>query len=338
MNGPAGRPPGEVEIRPFREGDEPAIEAGFRRLFAVDRPRGEWAWKFPPADEAGGRRVMLAVAGGEVVAHAAAQPVPFVVDGRPVLAGHVVDAYSRPAGGLARRGVFARTVEELFAAFCGPGGIAFVYGFPGTRHMRLGRRLLGYAPPRPVPLRERRLGEPPGRRGGALARLRAAFAPRVVERLDRQALDDLWRRAAPRYPVAAVRDGRRAAARFAGRPGVDYLHLAVHDGERAVAWAAARLDGDLLRWADLVWDGGSPAALTRLDEALVAKAHAAGATRGELWLGGDAEAEAVLAARGWQAARHPHDLEMTAVAFVPDLDAAALVGRAYLTMGDSDLV
>lgn len=339
MSEPPDREP--VEIRPYRPGDEAAIEAGFRRVFGVDRPAGEWAWKFPPADEDGGRRVMVALAGGEVVAHVAAQPVRFTVDGRAVLGGHVVDAFSRSRAGLARRGVFARTVDALFATTCGPGGIAFVYGFPGARHMRLGRRVLGYAEPRPVPYRVKELAAGPG--VGAApsrwARLRRRLGGlRVEEGLAPAALDELWDRAAGRHPVAAVRDGCRAAERFAGRPGVDYLHLTAWRRGRPAAWAAARLEGDLLRWADLVWDGASPAALAALDEALTARAVAAGAVRGELWLGGDPAAEALLESRGWRAAPHPQALEMSAVAFVPGLDAADLARRAYVTLADSDLV
>jgi hypothetical protein len=339
----SGAPAAEtVEIRPYRPGDEAAIEEGFRRVFGVERPAGEWAWKFPPAEEEGGRRVMLALAGGEVVAHAAAQPVRFTVDGRAVLAGHVVDAFSRPRAGLARRGVFARTVDALFATWCGAGGIAFVYGFPGARHMLLGRRLLGYAEPRPVPYRVKALGarlEDGGATREAWRRLRRRLSGlRVEAGLAAPAVDELWRRAAGRYPVAAVRDGRHAAARFAGRPGVDYLHLTVRRRGRPVAWAAARLEGDLLRWADLVWDGASPADLAALEASLAARAVAAGAVRGELWLGGDPAATALLAERGWLAAPHPQGLEMSAVAFVPTLDAADLARRAYLTLADSDLV
>lgn len=329
--------PEAVDIRPYRPGDEGAIEEGFRRVFGVERPAGEWAWKFPPADEEGGRRVMIGWAGGEVVAHAAAQPVRFAIDGRAVLGGHVVDAFSRPRPGLARRGVFARTVDALFATYCGSGGIAFVYGFPGARHMRLGRRVLGYAEPRPVPYRVKALAaadEP-----SLSTRLRRRLGGlRVETGFAASALDDLWRRAAGRYPVAAVRDGRRAAGRFAGRPGVEYLHLTARRRGRPVAWAAARLEGDLLRWADLVWDGASPAALAALEEALVGRAVAAGAVGGELWLGGDPLAEALLEERGWRAAPHPQGLEMSAVAFVPGLDAADLARRSYVTLADSDLV
>lgn len=330
-----------VEIRPYRPGDEAAIEEGFRRVFGVERPAGEWGWKFPPAAEEGGRRVTIATAGGEVVAHMAAQPVRFAFDGRHLLAGHVVDAYSRSRAGLARRGVFARTVDAFFAAHGGAGGLAFVYGFPGTRHMRLGRQVLGYVEPRPVPYREKELGAagaapPRPRLAHRLRRLLSGL--RVEEGLHPAALDDLWRRAAPRYPVAALRDGRRAAVRFAGRPGVDYLHLVARRRGRPAAWAAARLDGDVLRWADLVWDGASPAALAALDEALAARALAAGCRRGELWLGGDPAAEAVLAACGWRAAPHPQRLEMSAVGFLPDLDAVSVVRRAYVTLADSDLV
>ncbi|HUO86605.1 MAG TPA: GNAT family N-acetyltransferase [Thermoanaerobaculia bacterium] len=341
----SGAPPpaaDELEIRPYHPGDEAAIERGFERAFGVRRPAGEWAWKFPAAEREGGRRVMVAIAGGEVIAHMAAQPTRFVVDGRELIAGHVVDAFSVRRRGLARRGVFARTVDRFFATYGGADGLAFVIGFPGDRHMRLGESELGYVAPRPVPYREKALVTTP-RRASPLRRTPAALFLRVAglrveEGFRAAAIDDLWGRVAGRCPVGVVRDGRRASERWTGRPGVEYVHLTAWWRRRAAAWAVARIDGDRLRWADLLWDGASPRVLAALEAALVRRALAAGARRGELWLGGDPAAEALLEARGWHRARHPQDLGMTAVSFLPDLDPTTIVDRSYVTLGDSDLV
>ncbi|HEX2164968.1 MAG TPA: GNAT family N-acetyltransferase, partial [Thermoanaerobaculia bacterium] len=90
------RPP--PEIRDYRPGDEEAIDRAFRRAFGAGRSLAEWAWKFPAGD--GGREhVVVAVAGGEVVAHFAAQPVAVQVDGRILRAGHSVDAFAPPRPG-----------------------------------------------------------------------------------------------------------------------------------------------------------------------------------------------------------------------------------------------
>lgn len=336
-------PPGKAAaptVRAYRAGDEAAINRGFERAFGAARPLAEWRWKFPPLDAAGRRCVWIAETGGETVAHVAAQPVPVQVDGARLVGGHVVDAYSIRRTGLARSGPFARTVNGLFAAHGGAGGLAFVYGFPGERHMQLGRRVLGYVEPRPVPYHEKVLAPAAaGAEPGPWSRLRRRLAGlRVEEGFRAAALDDLWRRAAGRYPVAAIRDGRRATVRFTGRPGVGYLHLTAWRRGRAAAWAVARIEGEALLWADLLWDGRSPGALAALEEALVRRAAAAGARRGELWLGRDPAAEAILISRGWRPHRHPQGLGLSAVSFLPDLDARGLVRRCYVTLGDSDLV
>lgn len=332
-----------VEIRPYRPGDEAAIGRAFTRAFGVERSLGEWAWKFPA--EGGARDlVYLAWAGDEVVAQFAAEPVAVEVDGRRLTAGHAVDAFALPAaGGLARRGVYARTVERFYAERGGPGGLAFLVGFPGTRHLALGRRLLGYVEPVPVPWFRR--DELPGGGGGGEERrpARRSLADRLARRAvsaeaNRAADDRLWARAARRYPVAAVRDGARLARRFGGRPGVDYRRRTVWRRGEPRATAVFRVEGGLLRWADLVWDGTSEADLAALDRAVAAAGRAAGARAGELWLGGDAAAVRVLSRRGWRRERHPQDLHLTAVSLTPGLDVHPLVPRFYVTLGDSDLV
>lgn len=330
-----------VVIRPYRAGDEEALNRAFNRTFGSDRRLADWAWKFPA--EGGGRDwIDLALAGGEVVAQFAAQPVEVQVDGRRITAGHAVDAFARPAaGGLARRGVYARTVERFYAERGGAGGLAFLFGFPGRRHLALGRRLLGYVEPAPVGYYRLAALESAGGARPASGRRTLAdrlFRRAVVAGAAPAADDRLWARAAGRYPVAAVRDGARLARRFGGRPGVDYPRRTVWRRGEARATAAFRVEGPLLRWAELVWDGTSAADLAALAAAVAAAGRALGAVEGELWLSGDPRAAAVLERRGWRRQSHPEDLHLTAVSLTPGLDVAPLVPRFYVTLGDSDLV
>ena len=39
---------GEVTCRPYRAGDEVAINDGFNRVFGLQRSLAEWWWKFAP--------------------------------------------------------------------------------------------------------------------------------------------------------------------------------------------------------------------------------------------------------------------------------------------------
>ncbi len=321
---------GQADLRAFRAGDEGAVNAAFNRVFGLERPLAEWQWKFPAEPE--GRWILLGVEpDGEVQAQYAAVPVRFQVDGRVVRAGQIVDAFCRRRSGLARQGLFARTVEGFFDRFGAPDRLALLYGFPGTRHLQLGLARMGYGRPVPVAYWTRPAGL-------AAEPVRGRF--RVRAGFDAGAVDRLWRRAASRYPVAAVRDAAWLSRRFTGRPGVAYLHLGVFPwlGRTPHAWAVLRIREGSLIWAELVWDGRDPRALAALDAAVAAAAREAGAERLEAWLAGDAAAAAVLAGRGWQRRDQPDGLHLTVRSFDPRLDAAAVSTRFYLTMGDADLV
>lgn len=328
---------GAMSIRRYREGDGPAIVRGFERVFGQPRSLDEWAWKFPPAMRE--RSVMVAEQDGEVLAHFAAVPVTLRVDGRRVRAGQVVDVYS-----MRRQGLFVRLVDRSYDELCGPGRLELIYGFPGTRHFALGVRRLRYSEPVPVPFHLRAVE--PGERGpdgsSLWSRLRRRMAPTVAptvrEGADPAAVGGLWERAAARYPVSAVRDGEWIERRFTGRPDVEYRHLVVWHRGRPAALAVVRVADDVAHWAELVWDGESPRTVAALDAAVEELAARAGASEVRLWLGGDSEAEAVLARRGWRRAPEPQGLHLGAVSFLPDLDAAEVCRRLLVTMGDADLV
>lgn len=324
----------DVTFRPYRPGDEVAINDGFNEVFGLHRTLAEWRWKFP--ETAGGRAIVIATdAADRVLAHYAAVAVPFQAQGRLVTAGQIVDVYSRreARSGLAAARVFRDTVQAFVATFCRPERIAVAYGFPGTRHMglvRLGVASLGDAemPPLPVPLWNR------------LAARRGALWTRheVTTGLDGAAIDDLWRRAGHRYPVAMVRDAARARARFSARPGTKYVHLVARRRSVAHAWAVLRVQETAASVADLVWDGEDPRSLAALDSAVGRLARGAGAARAEMWLSGDLAAEEALARIGWERGQCADSLAMAAYTFHPDLDVSAFSASFYLTMGDADLV
>jgi len=340
--------PGNVRIRRYRPGDGPAINRGFERVFGKTRGIEEWEWKFPPD----GREttILIAEEAGKVLAHFAAVPVSLQVDGRPIRAGQVVDVYS-----VRRQGLFLRLVDRFYEEVCGPGRLELIYGFPGQRHFRLGVRRLRYSEPVPVGFWSRRVeprrepgvgpeGEPgarAGRRPGRALRGRwRAWVSGVTlgEAVAPAEVDRLWARASSRLPVCAVRDRVWIGRRFADRPGVDYLHRTVRRRGEPAALAVLRLEGPLLHWAELVWDGEDRRALRELDAEVDRVARRAGARECRLWLAGDPVAEAVLEERGWRPGTEPQDLHLGAVSFLADLDPLAVCRRLYLTMGDADLV
>lgn len=325
----------EVVFRPFEPGDEAAVNDGFKRVFGRQRSLDEWSWKFPP--EPGGRPIMLALRGEELLAHYAGAPVRFLVDGRVWPAAQNVDVYSTPAARarFSRRGLWVETAERFFAAFSASGRYPLLFGFPGRRSLRLGTLRLGYdaLPPQPVLLLRRAVGSPP--RGWRQRLYRAELARDWEPRLD-----PLWERARAAYPVAVVRDAERALRRLAGHPQVRYHRFLVLPrlSTEAVAYVAFRSDGGVCRWVELVWDHGHPGALELVGHLASEVAGSTGASHEELWLNGDPEGLERLSRQGFAVSDEPNGLSMVARSFAPKLDVRALDGRVYLTMADADLV
>jgi hypothetical protein len=133
-------------IRPATRGDLPALGALFEEVFGERRPPGVWTWKY--FDNPRGATSMVCEVGGRIVSHCGGTPVRFRDYGAELVALQSVDFMSSPTypGGIGRGGVFVRTAERFFDAFCGPSKVPLVYGFPGERHRLLGERLLGYRP------------------------------------------------------------------------------------------------------------------------------------------------------------------------------------------------
>jgi hypothetical protein len=322
-----------VAIRPCVSGDGVAINRVFNRVFGLQRPLVEWEWKY--REEPEGRWVMIALDEAErVITHCGAVPALMQVGELQVRAGQLVDNYSLPEAryghGLGAARLYVRTVESFFASFAGRDGLALLFGFPGERYLRLAVARLGFGvmPPQPVGYWVR----------SAHRRKELLTGHEIRQGFDRDAIDELWRRSAPRYDVATVRDGAWLHRRFTGRPGVEYVHLSAWRHGQVHAWAVVRVQPPLTRWAELVWDGEDPAALAALDRAVTSGSLAVKLERVDMWLMGDEVAAEALRRLGWEQRKQPDKLALVARSFLPGIDVTAFPGRFYVTMGDSDLV
>jgi hypothetical protein len=319
----------DFTVRGYTAGDEIAINAGFNRVFGMNRALAEWQWKF--REEPEGRWIMIAVDEAErVIGHCGAVPVRLQVGKIRVRAGQLVDSFTRPEArrGLGAARVFLRTAGSFAASFGGRDGLALLFGFAGDRLVRLGTARLGYglAPPQPVGYWVR----------SAHKRMELQTGHEIRPGFDAEAIDDLWRRAAPRYEVAVVRDGAWLGRRFTSRPGVEYGHLSAWRQGRVCAWAVVRVQPPVTRWVELVWDGEDPGALAALDRAITTGSLAVKLERLDMWLMGDKLAVEALRRLGWEPRKEPDKLSLVARSFHPDINAATLPGRFYVTMGDWD--
>jgi Acetyltransferase (GNAT) domain len=194
----------EIEIRPYRDGDEHAIVALFNAVFAAggsgarQRTLEEWRWTYPASPD--GMRVWLAFENGELVAHYASQPHLTRVDGQPRLFAHIVDSMAHPGHrrSLHKNGPFVAAAERLLSSSVGVQGDWIAYGWPTPDAWRIGRLLLAYELVR----RQTMLFS-----GPELALRGRNSSVAMVERFDER-VGRLYERCAPEWRASTVRDAR----------------------------------------------------------------------------------------------------------------------------------
>ena len=312
-------------FRMYRDGDEVAINRVFEEASGSVRSLDEWSWLFPP--EADGRVIVVAETGGEVVAHCAGTPFRVAVDDRELAAARIDDLFS-PAPGDE---IAERVVESFFETFALSGRFSLVVacrrspddaGLPGFDGTPI-RELTALTRDRVPRSKVRRL----------LYRAEPArdWEPR---------LDDLWRRVRQNYPVAVVRDAEGALRRFAGHPMVRYQRFLIFPrfSSQAVGFVVFRCDGGRCRWVDLLFDHAHPGALELAAHISARLVRQLDCTGEELWLAGDEEARSRLERLGFRATEEQPAVSVAIRSFDPELDAAQVAGRLYLTMADTGRV
>lgn len=132
-----------IEIRPTQPEDLPSLSALFSDRFGHGLEADEWEWKYRRLP--GESRSLVALEGGEVVAHAGALCLPARWRGRELGIWQLVDF----AGITRRQGLrsaFVETGRELLRGLPREADAPWIFGFPSERHFRLGERVFGYRP------------------------------------------------------------------------------------------------------------------------------------------------------------------------------------------------
>jgi GT2 family glycosyltransferase len=135
---PAGR-----QVRPATPEDDDGLAALYRASFQHSPSPGYWSWKYRQFP--GRSRSMVAVRDGEIVAHAGALAYAARIDGRELDIWTLVDFMGTTAGAGLRPPLVAAG-RELLADLPGPADAPWIFGFPSSRHFRLGERSFGYEP------------------------------------------------------------------------------------------------------------------------------------------------------------------------------------------------
>jgi hypothetical protein len=309
-----------LALRPTLPADLPALSALFARRFGHPLTAAEWEWKYRRLPGEG--RSLVAVAGGEVVAHAGALRLAarWRGEGGEIREGGIwqLADFASEAGRAAGMGLRPPLValgRRLLADLPTPGDAPWIFGFPSERHFRLGVHAFGY---RPLAVVQPLAGAIPG---GA-----AAGGLEISDSCGDWA-EAIWER-------SGALGVRRSAAflnwRYHARPERYYrfyrLRAAGAEGLLVFAFVGAEA------WAAEVWlPGGAewyPALL-----AVAADLRASGLGTWRFWPG---LPEPLPAALGLAAAGEPRFLGCRGRPGGPDPVLAAR-GFTY-SMGDHDLV
>ena len=135
----------QIEIRPYRSGDEEGVLELFNEVFGEDdsgyRDRGLAHWKWEFVDNPAGTQVVLGFEpSGKVIAQYACLPARVNLEGRDVCCGQGVDSVVRKdyRRGLKREGAFLKVARYYFEHYGISAVNAFGYGFPNKKAYRIG--------------------------------------------------------------------------------------------------------------------------------------------------------------------------------------------------------
>lgn len=141
----------ELEIRPYRPGDEHAILRTFNLVFRevcgpdyVDRTLAQWRWAY--LQNPTGHRISLAIApDGTIASQYAGMPMLYDTPWGQQRFVHCVDSMTHPAyrQGLKAKSLFVETCMPFWAHSKAIGDALF-YGFPVDAAYRIGKRYLDY--------------------------------------------------------------------------------------------------------------------------------------------------------------------------------------------------
>lgn len=320
------------ELRAYREGDEFAWLSLFKEAFPNAHMSVEtWRWKHLRNPSGRSYMVLAFSPGGSALAHAAIVPLAGRMLGEDCVVGQMVDAMSHPRhrGVLGAGGAFIRTAREVISTTT-EAGMTLAFGFPSERHLRLGKRVLGYGALSPVASYAGLLGS------GLRRRFRSdTHRVRPVSRFGIQA-DALWQGSRNDYPSAVGRDSAYLNWRYCDCPVRRYQAFALEEDGCWTGWAVVSVEGRVARLVDMLVLGTTPVDAT--DALIRSSLRWAASKRArycETWISPHSPARLALLRAGFQRQRQrAHD--MAAMPFRSGLELKSITDTFYFQMGDTD--
>jgi len=322
-----------VDVRRFRDGDEPAVLDLFARSFPHDvRTREAFDWKYR-GNPFGNAHISLAFDEVQrLVGHYAGYPVPFVDRGRPLIAHQIGDTMTDVSVRHVGRGpssILGRTALHFYEAFC-EGRVAFNFGFNVANIQKFSLRFLRSDRVEPVPYRVR--GPLP--QASRAERWLSGFRMELVKEVTAE-WDDLFARVSHDYEFLVRRDAQYVRWRYLDAANAGYTVAAIRKWGRLAGWSVFRMRGETLIWGDALFDRRWPEAagivLREVSEVFNPACIAAWFPPRPSWW------DAVLRDLQFESAPEPQDLSLMCVPFTMADATARMRERLYYTIGDGDL-
>ncbi len=336
----------DIEVRPYRDGDEAGVLALFNTVFAEDDPtyhdRGpdHWRWEF--LNNPAGHQIVLgiepAALGGRVVAQYACLPAVVNLRGERVLCGQGIDSVVHPdyRRGLKREGAFLKVARYYFEHFGIPEVNAFGYGLPNQKAYRVGVRMLNYVPiAAPLPTLARNLFD---KSTDDVVGYGAAAGECIeISRFGGE-MDALWARIEPGYPMAIRRDATYLNWRYLDCPSVKYRAFALVENGRWRAVYVLRenwMGPPILALTESICAHDDAGAFAWILKEAVAYARRSGQQRVETWIPESHPFFKATLAQGFITESSPFNLCIKI--YRSDVSPEFVRENWWYTIGDSDV-
>jgi len=328
-------------IRPYRRGDEFAINEMFNEVFHQNRQIEHWYWKYRD-NPYGSYKITLAFApDGTLAAHYGGYPVrlfyyPDNGSYEEYTSLHLGDKMTRKrfrAVGFGRNSILAKTFRGFQDTFLRD--VLFGYGFAAHHSLRFGLLFLGYVDVEPVPFKSASVDELRTNLNKGLMSRFNILKTRQVETVDER-WSAFFFRVAQSYKFLTKRDEEYLRWRYFKRPDRSYIFLSVSMMGRLKGWSVFYRDGDRIIWGDALFEPRDLNSVRSILSYLLKEPFSAGTRSIEGWFPSRPFWwEEVLSSLGFENHQEPSNLHL--ISPVNDGIAISMLKDFYYTIGDSDL-
>ncbi len=226
-----------IKIRPYEAGDEQGFQV-LDKLLEVHpwnrRDLANWEWKYKGENPAGTPLIFVAEDQGEMIAHFAAIPMLYYIDGEIIRGSHSTAMMTKPE--FQNRGLVKFVADKLFKELiCQK--ISFTYGYPNDNAYDLHKRHMGYDDINMQPLLERKLHQ-----NIDIQRFTypTSLSFQKIDLFDNR-VNDLWETAKGSFKTIVIRDDRFLNWRYISRPDIQYHVYGAYDQEKLVGYCVLKL-------------------------------------------------------------------------------------------------